>query len=168
MSSLTDPQGISACSAELQVSAVSLHVLVPYSQYSHFKKVINILCDSETLCGWVCSQKIVQAQHITACTWSQRPSGCSAAWWDSAGRAAEHAVRKNLQSFVFSKSTVFIALFKLHCHFFLQYSDTYISRDVLHLSCKTACNSPGSSVVFYAHESIKEFQPFRVCLTRTE
>lgn len=46
---------------------------------------------------------------------------------------------------------------------FLQYSDTYISGDVLYQSCKTACNSPGSSVVFYASVSIKELQSFQVC-----
>lgn len=52
--------------------------------------------------------------------------------------------------------------------FFLQYSDTYISGDVLYRSCKTACNSPGSSVVFYASASVKELQSFQVFPMRTE
>lgn len=51
---------------------------------------------------------------------------------------------------------------------FLQCSDTYIKGDVLYQSCRTACNSPGSSVDFYAGASIKELQIFQVFPMRTE
>lgn len=57
--------------------SVSVCVQVPYSLYLHFKKVINVLCDSETLCRWVCSQEIVQAQHPAVCTWAVHVCGVS-------------------------------------------------------------------------------------------